>query len=130
MPDDIRRPAGPRTPAVDFLFSEGALRLEGESYPEDVTTLYGSVLAAVDDWLATEPPKARLDVALSYFNSSSAKALMMLLERLDAAAGRGTAVEVVWFFDAEDEGMEELGEEFGEDLEHAAFRLEPVPAAT
>lgn len=127
-PDDIRRRATSRTPAVDFLFAEGRLRLAGESYPEDVTTLFGPLLAAVDDWLAADPPAARLEVALAYFNSSSAKAIMMLLEKLDAAAARGCAAEVVWSFDPEDESMRELGEKFGEDLEHARFRLEPDAA--
>ncbi|SPJ25459.1 DUF1987 domain-containing protein [Palleronia abyssalis] len=125
-PADIHHPAGPRTPEIDFRFSQGVLRLEGESYPEDVTKLFGPVIAAVDAWLATAPGAARLEVALFYFNSSSAKAIMMLFERLDEAARHGTAVEVVWRFDAEDDSMEELGEEFGEDLEHATFRLEPV----
>ena len=36
-------------------------------------------------------------------------------------------MSVHWFHDPEDETMEELGEEFGEDLENATFQLRKLP---
>ena len=68
----------------------------------------------------------RFDFELIYFNSSSAKAIMMLMEKLDDAAKNGASIEVYWYYDEEDDTMQELGEEFGEDLEHAAFHLEKM----
>ena len=68
----------------------------------------------------------RFDFELIYFNSSSAKAIMMLMEKLDEAAANGAEVEVYWYYDEEDDTMRELGEEFGEDLEHATFHLEKM----
>ena len=35
-------------------------------------------------------------------------------------------MSICWFHDEEDDTMKELGEEFGEDLEHAEFKLEPL----
>jgi len=57
---------------------------------------------------------------------SSAKAVMMLMDKLEAAAKKGAAVEVYWYYDKEDDTMQELGEEFGEDLENAKFHLEKM----
>ena len=41
---------------------------------------------------------------------------MMLMDKLDAAAANGASIDVFWYYDPEDDTMQELGEEFGEDL--------------
>jgi hypothetical protein len=121
-------PASARTPAISFDFTQNHLKLAGESYPEDVTEFYHPVFAALDAYLATlGNGGCRFDFELIYLNSSSAKAVMMLMDKLDAAAAKGAKVDVYWFYDAEDDTMQELGEEFGEDLENAKFHLEKMP---
>ena len=120
-------PATARTPAIDFDVGKNHLKLSGESYPEDVTEFYNPVFSALDAYLSTlGAGSCRFDFELIYLNSSSAKAVMMLMDKLDAAAARGAAVDVYWFYDEEDDTMQELGEEFGEDLENAKFYLEKM----
>jgi hypothetical protein len=122
-------PATVRTPAIDFDFGKNHLKLSGESYPEDVTEFYNPVFSALDAYLATlGSGSCRFDFELIYLNSSSAKAVMMLMDKLDAAAAKGAAVDVHWFYDEEDDNMQELGEEFGEDLENAKFHLDKMTA--
>ena len=121
-------PASIRTPAIDFDFGNNHLKLSGESYPEDVTEFYHSVFSALDTYLAAlGAGNCRFDFELIYINSSSAKAVMMLMDKLDAAAAKGATVDVYWFYDEKDDSMQELGEEFGEDLENAKFHLEKTP---
>jgi hypothetical protein len=116
-----------RTPEVSFDFKKGHLRIQGESYPEDFAEFYDPVFSALDEYLgALGNGKCRFDFKLIYFNSSSAKAMMMLMDKLDEAAESGGSVDVFWYYDPEDDTMEELGEEFGEDLEHAKFHLEEL----
>ena len=116
-----------RTPAVSFDFDHHRLKIRGESYPEDVSTFYHPIFEALDAYLADlGDGSCRFDFELIYFNSSSAKAIMMLMEKLDEAASNGAEVEVHWHYDEEDDTMRELGEEFGEDLEHATFHLEKM----
>ena len=129
VPGDIVREAGTRTPEVSFRFSAGELSLAGESYPEDVTKFYRPLIDALDAFVAARPERVTLDLALVYFNSSSAKALTMIMERVDRVAAQGARAHVHWFYDPEDETMQELGEEFGEDLEHASFELSEHPAS-
>jgi hypothetical protein len=120
-------PATVRTPAVLFDFAQHHLKIKGESYPEDVTEFYGPVFTALDAYLANLGlGTCRFDFELIYINSSSAKAIMMLMDKLDLAASKGAAVEVYWYYDKEDDTMQELGEEFGEDLENAKFHLEKM----
>ena len=120
-------PGTERAPEVTFDFAAGHLRLSGESYPEDVTSFYGPVLDSLGRFLdEIEDQACRFDLSLIYFNSASAKVIMTLLEMLDAAAEAGNQVDVHWYYDPEDDTMQELGEEFGEDLEHANFHLEEM----
>ena len=113
-----------RSPEVNFDFERNILRLKGESYPEDAAAFYGPVFAALDDYLARLGEGAcSFEFELIYFNSSSAKVIMSLLEKLDRVASDGASVTITWHYDVEDDTMLELGEEFGEDIEHAQFRL-------
>jgi hypothetical protein len=128
MRDKLNIEATSRTPAVVFDFANHRMKIAGESYPEDVTEFYRPVFDALDAYLGKlGKGSCRFDFELIYLNSSSAKAVMMLMDKLDAAAKKGAAVEVYWFYDHEDDTMQELGEEFGEDLETAKFHLEKMP---
>ncbi|MEZ5828989.1 MAG: DUF1987 domain-containing protein [Hyphomicrobiales bacterium] len=116
-----------RTPAVVFDFPNNYLKISGESYPEDVTEFYRPVFDALDAYLgALGQGSCRFDFELIYLNSSSAKAVMMVMDKLEDAAKNGASVDVYWFYDKEDDTMQELGEEFGEDLEAASFHLEKM----
>jgi len=127
MRDKIDIAATTRTPAVTFDFTQHHLKIKVESYPEDVTEFYGPVFTALDTYLTKlGKGSCRFDFELIYLNSSSAKAVMMLMDKLEAAAKKGASVEVYWYYDKEDDTMQELGEEFGEDLENAKFHLEKM----
>ncbi len=124
MPN-LKIPATERSPEVDFDFDNHRLRLKGESYPEDVAAFYGPVFETLDGYFdELRDGTCCFDFELIYFNSSSAKAITSLLEKLDKVAAGGATVTVNWYYDEEDDTMRQLGEEFGEDLEHATFHLE------
>lgn len=103
------------TPAVKFDADRNLLRFEGESYPEDVTAFYAPLLDWLRTHLATDRP-LRLELAFSYLNTSSTKALLDFLLVLDDHHRRGGTVEVEWQYQSAVEVMQEAGEEFGEDL--------------
>ena len=95
MRDKLDIEATSRTPAVAFDFAGNRLKISGESYPEDITEFYGPVFAALDSYLSQLGGGTyRFDFELIYLNSSSAKAIMMLMDKLDAAAKNGASVDV------------------------------------
>jgi len=49
---------------------------------------------------------------------------MELFESLDAVASKGNRVRVIWICEEDDDNMQEMGEEFAEDLTQAEFQLE------
>ena len=63
-----------------------------------MTEFYDPVFAALDAYLAgLGEGSCRVDFELIYLNSSSAKAVMMLMDKLEAAAAKGAAVDVHWY---------------------------------
>jgi SiaC family regulatory phosphoprotein len=124
---DLKIAATDRSPELDFDFENHRLRLKGESYPEDAAAFYGPVFEALDDYLAgLDNGACTFSFELIYFNSSSAKAIMSIMEKLDDAAAAGASVTINWYYDEEDDTMKDLGEEFGEDIENAEFHLEKL----
>lgn len=118
-----------RSPEVDFDFAANVFALRGESYPEDVSEFYGPVVKRLKTHLQNlREASVTFDFDLVYFNSSTAKILMGLFDALDKAAENGNRVQINWHCREDDDGMQEIGEEFSEDLRHARFVMASVAA--
>ena len=128
--ENLKIAATERSPEVDFDFKYGILSLRGESYPEDASAVFGPIFAALEQFLANLGSREiRFDFDLTYFNSSSAKALMNMFQLLDHAGGTGARIKVTWFYAPDDDTMKEFGEDFSEDLEHVTFDLVAIETA-
>ena len=99
------------TPLIDFDRQLRVLTMQGESYPENSFDFYAPVLAWLSETLPTLPG-LRLDVAVSYMNSSSIKCMLDILDVLEAAHKEGKAVSVVWIYDEDNPRALDLAEEF------------------
>jgi hypothetical protein len=116
-----------RTPRVDFDFFGNQFVISGESYPEDVSTFYGPLLEKFTEFLNnTNNSEVNFRFELIYFNSSTAKIVMELFEALEEAATSGNQVVITWVYEAGDDNIKELGEEFAEELSNASFILEEI----
>ena len=125
--ENLKTEATDRLPEIDFDFQNLVFRVRGESYPEDVTAFYSPILEKLGACLEGAAGKAvEFNFELIYFNSSSAKVILGIFDQLDEAASAGSDVTINWHYDAEDDTMEELGQEFGEDLESAKFNLKVI----
>lgn len=114
------------TPFV--LLDPVAARLEisGNSYPENASSLYQPVFDRLEELLASLNRPLRVDLEMTYLNSSSSKVFMMLLDMLEQAAAAGATVHVIWRYDLDNESALEIGQEFMEELRHVSFALEPT----
>lgn len=95
-----------KTPEIQFFPEENRLMLSGRSIPENAVDFYRPVL----DWakaIGADSPLT-VHVQLEYFNTSSSKCLLDLFKRLEVSK----ALEVQWYFDADDEDMLEAGEDY------------------
>jgi hypothetical protein len=124
--DTIDIPPTGRSPLVHFSFQTGQFRLSGESYPENAAGFFGPLMQQLRDYLDEDGPDVTFSIELSYFNSSSAKALMNIFELLEQAAERGRKVQIDWCYAPDDDTMEEFGEDFAEDIHQAVFVMRPL----
>lgn len=119
-----------RSPLVDFDFTGGKLRLEGEAYPEDAASFFGPLMQALGQFLEEEAARdVEFDVALAYFNSSSAKALMNIFMLMEDAAEAGHRITIRWHYIEGDDTLQEAGDDFAADFVKARFEMVEKPAA-
>ena len=101
-----------KTPTVTFNATEGKLELKGRSIPENSVEFY----KPLNDWIENygQSPKAAtsVDIKLEYFNTSSSKCILDLFKKLEGINGKGTDVSINWYFEEDDEDMEEAGEDY------------------
>ena len=113
-----------RSPEINFDFQTNVFSIRGESYPEDVPGFYGPVIGQLQDHFnALDDTDVTFNLELVYFNSTSAKIFMGLFELFENTAEKGNRVVVNWHYEEDDDNMEELGQEFGEDLQNAQFNM-------
>ena len=112
-----------RTPAVTLDPAAGRLVIAGESYPEDITAFYAQLTGALATYFEGGAETLATEIRLTYFNSSSARALMELLEQLDEAASSGTAVTIDWYCDPDDDITREFAEDIASDVSSAKVTI-------
>ena len=98
-----------KTPQVEFMALERKLTLAGRSIPENSIQFYGPLLEWVQAFCPEAGGRVEIHVKLEYFNTSSSKCLMDMLKRVEASK---CDAEVFWYYEEEDEDMEEAGEDY------------------
>ena len=98
-----------KTPDVAFLVLDKKLTLTGRSIPENSIQFYEPLLNWANDFCSSKPEHIEVHVKLEYFNTSSSKCLMDLLKRIEHCECQA---EVYWYFEEEDEDMQEAGEDY------------------
>ncbi len=99
------------TPEIRFDEATGVLSISGESYPENSFDFYAPVL----EWLSRSLdglPSLRLEVSVSYMNSSSIKCMLDILDAIGEAHAAGKKVEAVWNYETDNPRALDLAEEF------------------
>jgi len=114
------------TPGVDFNLDSLNFRLWGISRPEDVRNFYDQIvgwLTELEKYLSktvhkdADAGKIHMEFRLAYFNSSSSKLIIEILNHLKRFKTFGFELEVAWYYDAGDEQMYDDAEELAEACE-------------
>lgn len=104
------------SPQVMAEVASGKLHMAGDSYPENSFEFFLPIISWVNNYLdGLEKSPLTLELHLLYLNTSSVKAMMDIFDLLEEAHSDGKAVAVNWYYDAENERIAELAEEFKED---------------
>ncbi|MDF1546829.1 MAG: DUF1987 domain-containing protein [Bacteroidales bacterium] len=102
-----------KTPLIYMNAEKGLIEIKGRSTPEDIDKVYLPVLSWIDAYLNDPRPLTTVNFHFEYFNSSTTKALMRLINKLLVLHKSGnTSLEINWLYF--DEDLLEYGEDFEE----------------
>ena len=101
-----------KTPTIDFNFNSGELVISGRSIPENSIEFYKPVIEWLESLKVSGKDKVVLDIKLEYFNTSSSKCILDVFKKLEEIKGVGKDASIRWYFESDDEDMEEAGQDF------------------
>ncbi|GAB1371603.1 DUF1987 domain-containing protein [Candidatus Kapaibacterium sp.] len=103
------------TPSINFDYNTGHLSIAGESFPENFSLFYEVIINWLDKYISESKP-IQFDFRFVYFNTSSSKAILDIIEKLDNYHKSGGDVVLNWYYEIDDEDIYESGLEFTENL--------------
>jgi len=102
----------PTTPEVQFNGTSGILKIEGRSIPENPEDFFNPILSWLQAYFSHPKSQTEFHLILEYVNSGSAKFLLEMLRMVKEQLNSGGSVGIKWFFEEEDESIEELGQHY------------------
>ena len=105
---------------------EKRFEFSGRSLPEDPASLFDPVLDWVKDYASSPLEETIIHFKLDYFNSSTARFLVEILQEFEEIKYAGHQVSVCWWYLEEDQMMQERGEEI-EDVIDLEFDYRILP---
>ena len=122
MPYRLEKEKTDMTPYVLIDEENGYMKLEGESYHDNVVEFFREISNWLSQFLTTNFTSFIFDCELKYFNSSTVKLLLnMLLDMDDSPKGKNITVN--WITTKNNKIITECGEDFQEDLKNLKFNL-------
>jgi len=105
-------PGEPFFPKVNFNAQSGECEISGESYMENTYSFYLPVLEWLENYSTEVNKPVIFNFKLTYFNTSSSRSILEILQKLKEYKEKGGDVTVTWFYDEEDPDMKDEVEDF------------------
>ncbi|MEA1886170.1 MAG: DUF1987 domain-containing protein [Bacteroidota bacterium] len=94
------------------LSPEGTLRFKGRSIHENPQDFFDDVIDWVTEYINDPADTTFVDIQLEYFNSATAKYIIIMLQELKELRLKDKKYFVNWFYEEGDEDILERGEYF------------------
>ncbi len=96
-----------------FDGESGKLEIRGKSVPEDSFKFFDPMNQWLDQYLESPAHKTELNVALEYFNTSSAKVLLEVFKKMSKLEKSGKSeMTINWVYEEDDDDMLEAGNDY------------------
>lgn len=99
-------------PTVKFNAESGVCEISGESFLEDTVEFYKPVIEWLEEFTQTQKKPIAFIIKLSYFNTSTSRSLLDILNVLKNYEDNGGEVVINWHYDPSDVDMEEDIEDY------------------
>ena len=114
-------------PTVDFNAETGICVLAGESYLEETIKFYTPLFNWITEFTEQKEKPIKFNFKLTYFNTSSSKCIVDVLNMLKKYKNQGGDVDVFWHYDDKDEDVEEELEEVEDFMLETGLEIKLVP---
>ena len=105
--------ADSETPGVILDPDNNKFEFSGKSCPADVRGFYAPVMDWLDGYIKQAGDDIVFDFKFQYFNTASAKIILMMLQSFEDAKNTRN-IKVKWHFPEEDEELMEAGEDYAD----------------
>ncbi len=119
---EIKILATKSTPLIELDTTIQTQRIEGISIPIDAYDFYKPATDFLVDNASNFLPNTNFHFKLNYYNTSSNKALFIILQKILLIKKQKEQIKIIWEFDDENEFMLESGQEFA-DLLNCEFHF-------
>ena len=99
-----------KTPKLKVNHAKGLIHISGISIPEDPRAFYQPFHDAIDAYIANPHEKTLVEFKLEYFNTSTTLIIRNLIRKLQLLNSK-TKLKICWFYEEDDEDMQEVGGE-------------------
>ncbi|MBL4592307.1 MAG: DUF1987 domain-containing protein [Flavobacteriales bacterium] len=100
------------TPEIELNSEEGILIIKGRSIPENSIEFYEPFIEALGKYVNNPSDQTKVDFRLEYFNTSSSKCILDILQLLQKLYVENGNVTIDWCYDEDDEEIEEIGQDY------------------
>jgi len=109
--EKIVRQGTSKAPQVILDPENGIISLAGRSILEDTISFYDPIINWLIEYI-TFPKDTTINIAFEYFNSTSARILLILLQTTQQIKKSGYRLTINWYYDENDENIKESGMDF------------------
>jgi hypothetical protein len=109
--DDLIKSQAKKTPQLLLDNKKGLIEMKGSSIMEDATAFYDPLMRWLYEYVSNAKDTV-VNIDLEYFNTSSAKILLIFFRTLSTIQKSGCNLEVNWYFDEDDDEIIESGTNF------------------
>jgi len=98
-------------PEIILDRDKNVFQFTGSSMPEDPGKVFSPVLDWVKSYIQAPNPSTVVEFKMDYFNSSSARYFVEILDKFEELYDNGSAVKIIWYHFLDDVVIFERGED-------------------
>jgi hypothetical protein len=98
------------TPEIKMDAEKGEIKISGSSYPENANEFYRPINKWIENYFLSEQKGLIVNFYIYYFNTSTSKSFLNILEILETFTSRGFKIVVNWYYSEDDDDGLDSGE--------------------
>ena len=112
MIDEYVIPATKESPLITFNGENGQFKISGTSISDQSDLLFEGLSTWIDNYLLNPKNVTQLIINLDYFDISTSKHLLAVLNKLKALQENEKLITVEWHYNLKEDDMLELGQDY------------------